>query len=98
MKKEIKFRVWNKQDKIMYQPHAISDELLHRDDLELMQFTSLKDKNGREIYSGDLLKYEHSKKSFEVKWADEGFWGFDGSCLGKVLRELKLEIVGNIES
>ena len=93
--RDIRFRAWNKAGKIMLNWDTIKYQL-NNQHFELMQFTGLHDKNGKEIYSGDLLKYENSDKTFEVKWANEGFWEFDGFCLGNILRELKLEIAGNI--
>lgn len=70
-KEEIKFRVWSKKDKELFQPHAISEEILKNDDLVVMQYTGLKDKNGKEIYEGDIV--ERSKFNFIVRFIDGCF-------------------------
>lgn len=58
MSREIKFRVWDKENKTMlvYPIYELDGEGL-KDDIysELMQYTGINDKNGKEIYEGDIL-------------------------------------------
>lgn len=65
MDRVIKFRAWSKtQNKMDYEPWfdeysgggAPVNAFDHHKDLEFMQFTGLLDKNGKEIYEGDILK------------------------------------------
>ena len=105
---EIKFRAWNIEEKIMHlSPNEIEHlgswfdahlpgSLAEKENIELMQYAGLNDKNGIEIYTGDTLLDD---EDFYIVEFDEG--GFVAILDGNVVFPLSevandCEIIGNI--
>lgn len=113
--REIKFRVWDKENKEMVSVTTIDfnegkitevntetycwsnnfeNSNLHL--IELMQYTSLKDKNGKEIYEGDIINNEGTRQKYEVIF-HKGCFCINRSVLGyHIFNENKVEVIGNI--
>lgn len=109
--REIKFRAWDDKTKVMSFDESMGDVLCEKEydkpHLILMQFTGLKDKKGKEIYEGDIIKVkDHPDFSALgeigfVFWDNEEqsyFYGVkDGwSDLLCTPETKQLEVIGNI--
>ncbi len=86
--REIKFRAWDKRAKKMTGDVFFKPE---SEDVILMQCTEIKDRNGKEIYEGDIVTKEYTSglHTLEVKW--RGYGGFS-----ELYCSNKFEIIGNI--
>jgi hypothetical protein len=92
--REIKFRAWDKDRKKMIGPFHVGSMLAEYRPPE-MQYTDLKDRNGKEIYEGDIIVFDESMP-IEM---DRGCW----TCKRKGKASMLLfgvneqsEVIGNI--
>ena len=83
--RQIKFRAWDKWHREMFYPAANGWKVVDLEagrvknindsfnDYPIMQFTGLLDKNGKEIYEGDLIQHlpngNEPRKIYEIKWS-----------------------------
>ena len=100
--REIKFRAWeNNQIRYDFWQRCDLGNYLNSigvfKDVKIMQFTGLQDKNGKDIYEGDILK--NNDYLFEVHYKEAGFFLrniSDNSDWIMINEHPYSEVVGNI--
>ncbi len=120
--REIKFRAWDKLNKIMHydvsfiksgdegndwilfisdkrplnnKPSPLDDPFFSQQ-IKLMQYTGLKDKNGKEIWEGNVVQYENQIYQITYDIREACFCLLNMNDNFRIIFRMELEVIGNI--
>ncbi len=107
MNREIKFRVWDKEHNKMLPTFTLLEAIIRHSSPEMaicefMQYTELKDKNGKEIYEGDVVVYEFNNRTYRIEFLNgefllrRKFKNIENKVFDEVDYGKEIEIIGNI--
>jgi uncharacterized phage protein (TIGR01671 family) len=103
--REIKFRAWDKINKVMYsdvhEKDSFAEKLSRSNEYHIMQFTGLKDKNGKEIFEGDVLSYPIPNDEMRgvIIWGKYEYiveYSYENADYIATIGEDGCEVIGNI--
>jgi len=82
-RRKINFRAWHNKYKKMIPWHCLGMGSFNNEDFDIMQFTGLQDKNGKDIYEGDIVEFlteVHGNKITGQVVFDEGQFMIKDTC------------------
>jgi len=115
MNREIEFRAWDIENKIMVYDNendtygywdgcqdsdlGMINHLLNRKDYIFMQYTGLKDKNGKKIFEGDIIDISYDEatiKNAVIEYHGASFYACTNSDMWELDNYFDIEVIGNI--